>query len=128
MNSVVLYDGVCKTCQWTVKFIIPRDPDGQFRFANQQSEEWLLKYGVERYAGDSVILIEGERAFVRSTAMLRIASRLRGPVRLLTWLRFIPAPLRDWAYEAFSRNRYRIFGRTQECLIPPPEWRGRFLD
>jgi predicted DCC family thiol-disulfide oxidoreductase YuxK len=40
----------------------------------------------------------------------------------------VPRPLRDFAYRAFARNRYRLFGRSEVCLVPTPELRRRFLD
>ena len=72
--------------------------------------------------------MEGQRAFVRSEAALRIARQLRFPWPILFWLVIVPRPLRDWAYDVVARNRFRWFGRRDVCMVPGPETRDRFLD
>ena len=62
-----------------------------------------------------------------STPWRSLASRLGGAWRLLAVLRLIPRPLADWLYDAIARNRYRLFGRTEACMMPPPQWRDRFI-
>jgi len=79
-------------------------------------------------ATDSLLLIEGERCYTRSTAALRIARRLQGPWFLLYALIVVPRPLRDAFYDWFARNRYRWFGKRDECRVPDTDTRRRFLD
>jgi predicted DCC family thiol-disulfide oxidoreductase YuxK len=126
----VFFDGVCNLCNWSVRFIIKRDPRGQFRFAALQSDAaraLLAKAGVDGQAGDTMLLLEDGRLFDRSTAALRIARRLRFPWRLAYGLIILPRPLRDWLYRIIARHRYRWFGKRDVCMVPTPELQSRFV-
>ena len=129
-ERVVLFDGVCKLCNGWAKFLIRHDVEQRFRLASVQSAEGqsLLAWGglpTERF--DTMALIENGQMLLRSDAVLRIVARLPGPWRLLTWLRVIPRPLRDWCYDRIALNRYRLFGRYDSCLIPNADHARRFL-
>jgi predicted DCC family thiol-disulfide oxidoreductase YuxK len=50
-----------------------------------------------------------------------------GRLAWLSWARIIPQPLRDLAYGFVARNRYRFFGQKDQCLMPRPEWKERFV-
>ena len=76
---------------------------------------------------DTMVVVEGERGFTRSTAALRIARHLQAPWHWLRIFAIVPRPLRDLAYGLVARNRYRWFGKTDACRIPTPELRARFL-
>jgi predicted DCC family thiol-disulfide oxidoreductase YuxK len=132
-QPVVLFDGLCNLCSFSVQFIIDRDPGAHFRFASLQSPvaaRLLAEVGVSLPAGEpeSVLLLQDGQLFERSEAALHIARQLRGPVRLLAPLIGIPHGLRDRAYRFIARNRYRWFGQAESCRLPTPELRGRFLD
>ncbi|PYT03623.1 MAG: thiol-disulfide oxidoreductase [Acidobacteria bacterium] len=133
---VLLYDGVCGFCNKTVQMILERDPAGTMRFAALQSD-----YGravVERHTSlrgvDSVVFVENanggdlERVFVRSDAALKVVAYLGGFWKIFLAAYVIPKPLRDYFYDLFARNRYRVFGKYDACMLPPPEVRSRFLD
>jgi predicted DCC family thiol-disulfide oxidoreductase YuxK len=128
---VLLFDGVCNLCDAAVRFVIERDPPpATFRFAALQSETGralLGRFGLPVDALDTVVLLDGERAFTRSSAGLRVLARLGLPWSLLAVLLVVPRPLRDAAYDWIARNRYRWFGRRETCLVPTPEVRSRFL-
>ncbi|KAA9004914.1 thiol-disulfide oxidoreductase DCC family protein [Paenibacillus spiritus] len=129
-GPVVLIDGVCHLCQWAVRFIIPRDPAGKFRFAALQSAagaSLLRSAGLAPGRMDSVVLVEDGRAYTDSAAALRIARGLRNPWPLLYGFMLVPRPVRDAAYRFVARNRYRWFGRDESCLLPAPGIRDRFL-
>jgi predicted DCC family thiol-disulfide oxidoreductase YuxK len=133
---VMLYDGVCGFCNKSVQMILKRDRRGTMRFAALQSE--FGKAVVERHPElrgvDSVVVLEKadetgrERIFVRSAAALRVAAYLGGFWKLLLALRAVPAPLRDYFYDLFARHRYKLFGKYDSCMLPPPEVRSRFID
>lgn len=132
METIVLFDGVCNLCNGTVRFIVRRDPQGHFRFAPQQSEagrELLRKHGLLETSGmsESIVVLEGGRVYLESDAVLRILYRLGGAWRLVCALWVIPKPLRDRAYRFVAHNRYRFFGRLEQCMTPTPELRRRFL-
>ena len=129
MSSIVLFDGVCNFCNDAVNFIIRRDVEGQFKFAPLQSEtgqELRQKYAIEPDV-DSIVLIEDGMAFTHSTAGLRIAQGLGGVLSLAYVFIIVPAFIRDFIYKTFAKNRYRLFGKKEVCMIPTPEARERFL-
>src|SRR6202030_3778651 len=112
---------VCHVCTFSVNFIIDHDPGRLFRFAPLQSplgRSLLQRCGLSHAGIDSVILVEGPRCHVKSTAALRIARHLGGPWPLLSLLIMVPALLRDGFYDWFARNRYRWFGRLDSCRLP----------
>jgi len=130
VSGIILFDGTCAFCERSVRFIATRDPQGYFRFgASQapQAAELLARYGVTRSSARSIILIEDGQIFLRSTASLRIASRLTFPWRLAGVLLWIPVPIRDAVYRLIAAVRHRIAGRSNACEIPPPEIRARLI-
>jgi predicted DCC family thiol-disulfide oxidoreductase YuxK len=129
-HGIVLFDGTCAFCEGAVIFIAGRDPQGYFRFGASQSPEaeaLLARHGVSRASARSIILIEGDRVFLRSTASLRIAARLTWPWSLLRLFLIVPVPLRDAVYRLDAAIRHRLAGRSNACEIPPPEIRARMI-
>jgi predicted DCC family thiol-disulfide oxidoreductase YuxK len=130
-RPIVLFDGVCNLCNGSVTFIVKRDPGRWFRFAALQSAAGatlLRQFGLPADALDTLVLVEGNRAFTRSTASLRVARRLSGLWPLLYALIVVPRPIRDLLYGVVARNRYRWFGRRDACMMPTPDLRERFLE
>ncbi|WP_375418345.1 thiol-disulfide oxidoreductase DCC family protein [uncultured Hymenobacter sp.] len=137
MPATILFDGVCNLCNGFVQFVIRHDPAGRFQFAALQSEAGQQLLAAQGLSGpfpaagadpESVLLVEEGRLYSHSAAVLRIARRLGGGWALLAapaWL--LPTAARDAAYRFVARHRYRWFGRQQECLLPTPALRARFL-
>jgi predicted DCC family thiol-disulfide oxidoreductase YuxK len=130
-GPLLLFDGVCNFCNATVRFVLARERDASLRFAPLQSE---AARGVLREAGlpedrlDTVVLIdEAGAVWTSSAALLMIVRRLSGAWPWLSVLAIVPARVRDALYRAFVRRRYRWFGRSEACPLPPPEVRARFL-
>ena len=129
-GPLVLYDGQCGLCNRSVQMILRHDRRGCFRFAALQSElgQALLKrHGLPAEAISTVVLVDDGEVFTRSRAAFRIAGKMDAPWPALRALGIVPAPLRDVVYDWVARNRYRWFGRTDACMLPPPEVRARFL-
>ncbi|GGA15160.1 hypothetical protein GCM10008018_69960 [Paenibacillus marchantiophytorum] len=129
--AIVLFDGVCNLCSSAVQFILRNDPEGIFRFASLQSaigQQLLARHDLPIDMISTIVLIEGGRAYTRSTAALRIARRLRGAWPAAYAAILIPAPLRNLVYGFIARNRYRWFGQTEQCMLPTPAYKQRFLD
>lgn len=129
-ERVVLFDGVCKLCNGWARLLIRHDRQRQFRLASVQSAQGqalLAWYGLPTDRFDTMALIDEAGLHVRSSALLRILARLPHPWRSLSWLRLIPRPLRDWAYDRIALNRYRLFGRHEVCLLPSADHAERFL-
>ncbi len=129
--AIILFDGVCNLCNGFVQFIIRRDPAGQFQFASLQSEagQALLKaHGVPQDAMDTVVLIENGTVYTHSDVALQVAPRLQGA---WGWLRIgyaLPLGWRNAIYNWVARNRYRWFGKKDQCMVPTPELKARFLE
>jgi predicted DCC family thiol-disulfide oxidoreductase YuxK len=135
-GPVLLYDGLCGFCDRTVQLVLAADRRGRIRFAPLQGDfaRRVLDAHPRLADVDSLVLVEAEgtlkhaRVHVRSSAVLALARHVGGVWSLLEILRLIPRPLRDWAYDAFARRRYRIFGKLDECKIPSAEMKARFLE
>ena len=134
-DLILLYDGVCGFCNSTVLLIIKYDKKGTLRFAAIQST--FAKSMVERYLSlkeiNSLVLIKSfnspkEKVFIRSAGALVIARYLGGMWNLFLIGYIIPSVARDWLYDIFAKYRYRLFGKYDSCLLPPPEVRSRFID
>jgi predicted DCC family thiol-disulfide oxidoreductase YuxK len=129
-SGIILFDGTCAFCEGSVRFIAKRDPGGYFRFGASQSPEaatLLARYGISRDAARSIILIENDTVYLRSTASLRIASRLTAPWRWAAAFLLVPVPVRDAVYRVVAAIRLRIAGESNACEIPPPEIRARMI-
>lgn len=131
-RPVILFDGVCNLCNGAVAWVLKRDRHGVFRFASLQGEtgqRMLSERGLSTNGFESMIVVEpGVAYYTKSSAALEIARRLGGLWSLTVIFTWIPTPLRDALYDLIARNRYRWFGKKEECMLPRPEWKDRFLD
>ncbi len=128
MSAIILFDGVCNFCHGSVNFIIEKDKKNYFKFTPLQSDagkEFVATFDLHEI--DSVILVEDDKAYTHSTAALRIAKRLGGILSLVYVFIIVPKFIRDFFYKLFAKNRYRLFGKKDECMIPTPEIRAKFL-
>ena len=133
---LVLYDGVCGLCSRLVQFVLRHDAQRVFSLASLQSA--IGQAMVRKAAGDprdlnSFYVVANyravdSRAFMKSDATLFVLARLGWPWKATRLISVVPGRVRDLAYDALARVRYRIFGRHEQCLIPGPEFRRRFLD
>lgn len=129
-NPVVLFDGVCNLCNASVQFVINRDPKAVFKFASLQSDAGqtlLKKHNMQPENLYSVIIVHQGRVYDRSRAALEIAKRLSGLWPLFYVFVIVPPFIRNFIYDWISRNRYRWFGMRQECMMPTPDMKARFL-
>lgn len=128
--ATVVFDGVCVLCSGGVRFLLPRDRAGRFRFAAMQSEtgrRLLAEHGLDPGDPVSFLLLEGGRAYTDSSAALRILVLLGGWWRLVGALYAVPRFLRDAVYCFVARRRYRWFGRRDACFAPAADMAHRFL-
>ncbi len=126
---VVLFDGVCKLCNGSVNFILPRDRKGRLKLAPLQSDYGravLKQHGKNPDAMDSMMLLEGKRLTVKSTAVIRISKYLGGAWPLCMIALVIPPFIRDFIYDIIAKNRTRWFGKYDTCRLPDPEFEDRF--
>jgi predicted DCC family thiol-disulfide oxidoreductase YuxK len=129
-DDVILYDGVCIFCSRWVRFVIARDAEHRFRFTPIQSgygSRLAKTFGIDPADPDTNAVIHGGVAYFKSDAALTVLSSLPGWgwVRALFW---VPKPLRNAVYNLVARNRYRIFGKYDQCFVPDAEMRARVME
>lgn len=136
-TTVVFYDGVCGLCNRFVRFLLERDARGMLRFARLQGDlarKELVAHGYDPADLDSVFVIADwesprQQVLTRSRAVLHAGSRLGGRWRIVAVVgRLVPVAIADRVYRFVARRRYRMFGKFDECPLPRPEWRERFLE
>ena len=134
-GRIVLFDGVCVFCDGLVRWLIARDPRARLRFAPLQGQTAdALRSAHPEIPDETATLVyvdgtEGpDRIFLRSEAAFRVLAQIESPWRRVAWLRHLPCGFADLGYQLFVRFRYRVFGKRNECRVPSPSERARFLD
>jgi predicted DCC family thiol-disulfide oxidoreductase YuxK len=142
LHPIILYDGVCGLCNRLNQFVLRRDREGIFRFASLQSAlaaRILARHGANPQDLDTVYVVlnhdltkeaQGdERLLPRSEAVIFVLKRLGGIWKALgLFVQLLPRVLRDWGYRVVARNRYRVFGRFDTCMLPSARDRSKFID
>ena len=127
---IILFDGICNFCNRTINIILKYDQDAYFQFAASQSNAGiniLQQFKLDQKASASVILIDNEKVYTKTDAVIQIAKHLSGWPKLFRLLEFIPKPIRDFGYDLIAKNRYTLFGKKASCMIPDASIRHRFL-
>jgi predicted DCC family thiol-disulfide oxidoreductase YuxK len=129
-HKIILFDGVCNLCNDSVKVVIKHDKKDIFRFSAIQSAvgvQMASEYGIDISKTDSILLIDKDKIYAKSTAALKIARHLSGGYPLLYGFMIVPNFIRNWVYDIIAKNRYKWFGRKDSCMIPTPELKNKFL-
>jgi predicted DCC family thiol-disulfide oxidoreductase YuxK len=129
-KKIIVFDGVCILCNSFVQFILKKDKRKQFYFTTAQSDfvkEQLKPNPMKANAMDSVLYVKNGKVFTESTAALNIFSDLGGIWKLLSIFNLIPPFIRNAVYRFIAKRRYRVFGKLDTCMMPPSEWKSRFL-
>ncbi|MBF6608601.1 MAG: DUF393 domain-containing protein [Flavobacterium sp.] len=130
-KKIVLFDGVCNLCNSSVRYIINRDKKDVFRFAALQSDigQKILRHiGADEKYTDSIVLYEpGQAYYYKSSAAIEIAKHLGSIHSIGIIFKLIPSFLRNPIYDYVARNRYKWYGKTDECAIPTPRLQKKFL-
>lgn len=130
-HPVILFDGVCNLCNNSVQYVIKHDPKHIFRFASLQSpfgQKILAMHNLPSNTYNSFILFANNKIYTRSTAALVVAKDLKGLIKLLYAFMIVPRFIRDTVYDFIAKNRYKWFGKKNECWIPTKELKNLFLD
>ena len=129
-NPLILFVGVCNLCTGSVKFVLKRDKEKKFTFASLQSttgQKLLSQFDLPNDTFNSFILYQDGKMYTRSTAALKLFQQLKGwKWAKIFWI--VPKFIRDGVYNLIAKNRYRWFGKKEECWVPTPELKARFLD
>ncbi|WP_417351994.1 thiol-disulfide oxidoreductase DCC family protein [Flavobacterium alkalisoli] len=130
-KKIILFDGVCNLCDSTVQFIIKRDKKDIFRFVALQSdlgEEIVNHIGIDKTKTDSIILYEpGTAYYYKAEAAIKIAAQLGGLFTLMNIFTILPKSVSNSVYDYIAKNRYKWYGKKDECMIPTPEMKAKFL-
>jgi predicted DCC family thiol-disulfide oxidoreductase YuxK len=133
-RHLLLYDGVCALCSQLVQFVLAHDRQCAFHFASLQSpkgreavedsssEDLTTFYVIANYQTTLASRLSKGRA------ALFVISALGWPWKVAKLFGALPTALLDRLYDLVARNRYRVFGRPDHCLMPRPEYRSRFID
>lgn len=130
-KKIVFFDHDCLLCSRAVQFIIKNNIQQNLYFASLQStlsKKLLMPYGYNPKNISSLIFLDEDKVYVKSTAALRISNYLKGWYRLFSIFLIIPASIRDIFYHFIAHNRYTLFGKTTQCEMLKEEWKNRFLD
>ena len=130
-EQIVIFDGVCNLCSHSAQFILRHDRLRAFKLATAQSatgRALLIDRSLDPDELETFVLLKQGRIYVRSDAALEIAKELDWPWRALAVLRVIPRMFRDPLYNVVARNRYRWFGKMDQCMVPTEKIRSRFVE
>lgn len=130
-QPIIFFDGICNLCNAAVQFVIKRDPAAVFKFCSLQSpiaSQLLSDRDFQSKDFNTFILLQNDKIYKRSDAALKVARQLKGPFKLLYGFIIVPVRVRNWVYDLISKNRYRWFGKREECMIPDPTLATRFIN
>ncbi|MGX1025051.1 thiol-disulfide oxidoreductase DCC family protein [Psychroflexus sp. MBR-150] len=130
-EPIILFDSVCNLCNTTVQYIIKHDKNNHFYFAPLQGKtahELIDKYEKDSLQPDSIALVTKGKTYWKSTAVLKIASKLRFPRNLVLVFFVVPTSIRNFIYDFVAKNRYKWYGKKDSCMMPTLELKERFLD
>lgn len=129
-QSIIFFDGVCNLCNTSIDFVIQRDKKDHFlvgALQDETSKRILERFEVDKNYLDSIVLLESDQIYYKSTAALKIAKNLSGLWPLLHSLVILPESFRDFIYDWIGKNRYKWFGKKSTCRLPTKEEQQKFL-
>ena len=130
-KSIILFDGVCNLCNTSVQFILKHDQKKQFLFTSLQSDaatKLLLQFNYKNNDLKSLILIEDNKIYIKSDAVLEIARKLDPLWNSFYAFKIIPKSIRNAVYDFVAKNRYKWFGKKDHCVFEITEHRNRFIN
>lgn len=129
-QNIILYDGVCKLCNGWSQFILRFDKQEIYKLCSVQSpagQQLLRENGYPMDYFETMLVIHKGEIYEKSDAFLCVMRALPRPWRWLVIFQFVPMRIRDWLYDRIALNRYRLFGRYNQCRLPEPNQMHRFL-
>lgn len=129
-KTILLFDGYCNLCHSSVQFVMKHEKSNELYFTSLQSPtgiELLKHYNINPLKIDSLVLIENDKVFVKSTAALKLGKYLKGVYSLGFVFLIVPPFIRNWVYDYISKNRYKWYGKQESCIVPDENLAKRFL-
>ena len=126
---IVFFDGVCNLCQGSVRYLIKHDKKGVLKFASLQgkyAKDFVNETEIQSM--QSIMFLDDKMLYKKSTAVLKLSRLLGGWHQLLLLGYILPRFFRDWLYNIVAKNRYRWFGKKDQCMLPSKGFENRFLD
>jgi len=129
-NAIVFYDGSCGLCHKSIQFILKRESSDVLRFSTLDSQKanQVIPLSLKDEDLDSIVLIQKGKMYTESTAALKITAYLKGAWPLMQFFFIVPKPIRDSIYAWIARNRYKWFGKNEQCMLANESTKGRFLE
>lgn len=131
-DRVLVFDGVCVLCSHWVSFVLRHDRQRLYKFSAMQTptgRDLLLRHDIDPDDPKSFLLLEGGRGYMDTDGIIRVLRSFGGGWHIIALLiRLVPRFLRDPVYRSIARNRYRLFGRHDACMIPSAHTADRFLN
>ena len=128
---VLVFDGVCNLCNSSVNWLIDHDTNNKFHYASLQSQfgkDTAAKFQLKGDYMNTMLLLEDNKIYLRSEAVLRIFKHLGGAYTLLYFFIIIPSFIRNFVYRIVANNRYSWFGKQDACRVPTAELKEKFLE
>ena len=125
-----MFDGVCNLCNGFVKFVIERDKKNLFKFASLQSDagkNMLQKFNLPAESLTTLILLRGDKYFIKSNAFFEVVKQLGGGWKMLLVLKIFPRAFRDFVYDGVASIRYKVMGKRETCMVPTKEISEKFI-
>lgn len=129
-KHIIVFDGICNFCNGAINFIIKHDPEGLFVFTPMQTElaqKLITEHKITNVGIDTFLLIKNGKTYIWTDAALEIAKDLDGYWYYFSILKILPRFIRDYLYRLFARNRYTLFGKRNQCMVPTPSVKQRFI-
>lgn len=130
-KDLIVFDHECVFCSGFVRFVFSRDPQYRFNFTAAQSELGQRLYrenGLNTSDFSTNLVFVDGKLYTKMAAFIKVMEVLGRPYSALTFTRFIPVSISNWIYDRIARNRYRIWGRYETCMIPSKELKERVID
>ena len=130
-KQLILFDGVCNLCNASIQYVIKHDKKNVFMFTALQSEtgkQIIEEFNIDTTNVDSILLYSKDNGITsKSSAALKVASKLGFPINLMSVFFIAPPFIRNWVYDYIAKNRYKWYGKKDACMIPTPELKAKFL-
>ncbi len=93
----------------------------RFILKHDKQKQFVLKPLQQLAEGraDTIVFETEGMLFEKSEAVLMIFSALPWFIRWMKVFRFLPLKWRDKIYDVIAKNRFRWFGRNNQCVLPP---------